>query len=150
MPTHTPASDPEARVSVRHLPDLLAGALIMQGRGDLPGGLAAVEKLLRTAEQEGVQTATVRTARRIQAELLFELGETDRAHRLATDLYEQCVAALPPRHPATLRVAVLLAGIRHHLGDLDTAAELCQRAMGTGGDPEVVRQGQGSLAPLGL
>ena len=98
MPTHTPASDPEARVSVRHLPDLLAGALIMQGRGDLPGGLAAVEKLLRTAEQEGVQTATVRTARRIQAELLFELGETDRAHRLATDLYEQCVAALPPRH----------------------------------------------------
>lgn len=134
MPTHTPASDPEARVSVRHLPDLLAGALIMQGRGDLPGGLAAVEKLLRTAEQEGVQTATVRTARRIQAELLFELGETDRAHRLATDLYEQCVAALPPRHPATLRVAVLLAGIRHHLGDLDTAAELCQRAMGAGGD----------------
>jgi len=66
------------------------------------------------------------TGQRMRAELLHDIGSTTRAYELAALLYEQCRATLPARHPATLRAAVLLPGICHHRGDLDTAQTLCE------------------------
>jgi hypothetical protein len=120
-PIHPTREPVQTLVPVHQLRDLLAGARIRQLRGDLPAALDLVENLLRTAEQSQVDTATVRTAKQMRAELLHELGHTTDADQQATALYQECLASLPNRHPATTRTAVLLAAIRHQQGDLDTA-----------------------------
>ncbi|MGC9665634.1 tetratricopeptide repeat protein [Planosporangium sp. 12N6] len=108
--------------------DRLAEAARLQERWQFAAARDVLTALLAGADRPADRLAVV-TARRMLAEVLRELGETEEAYALAQPLADECVARLGAGHPATARALTVLATVAQARGDLAAAEELYRRVL---------------------